>query len=315
MTQAKAPFHADVAPGPSGAQAFWAQTSDDLRIRLGLWSTPNARGTVFMFPGRTEYIEKYAPTAQELANRGLTTFAIDWRGQGLADRMTENRKVGHVDTFPDYQKDVAAMRAMAESLNLPKPWFLLAHSMGGCIGLRALNEGLPVEYAAFTGPMWGIRIAPHLQPFAFLLKHAMPAFGLGHQTPPTTIPDPYVHNAPFKNNMLTKDRAMWDMMGDQIRKYPDLGLGGPSYVWLREAVKECNWLHAQPSPDVPCVTYLGTDERIVHLGRIHDRMARWPNGHLEIMERGEHEVLVEVPEMRTQVFDDLASRFIKAEAA
>ncbi len=315
MSLVDAPYYDDVAPGPAGARAYWAHTSDGLRIRLGLWTAPSARGTVLLFPGRTEYIEKYAACAKDLADRGLTTLAIDWRGQGIADRMTDNRKVGHVDTFPDYQKDVAAMRDAAEELNLPKPWFLLAHSMGGCIGLRALTEGLPVDYAAFTGPMWGIRIAPHLRPFAFILKHTMPALGLGHLTPPTTVPEPYVLNAPYDDNMLTKDRSMWEMMGDQIRAHPDLSLGGPSYVWLREAVAECNWLHSQPSPDTPCVTYLGTDERIVHIGRIHDRMDRWPNGHLEIMEHAEHEVLMEVPDLRTKVFDDLAARFLAAKAA
>ena len=38
-----------------------------------------------------------------------------------------------------------------------RPLHLLAHSMGGCIGLRAVIEGMPVAACVFTGPMWGIK--------------------------------------------------------------------------------------------------------------------------------------------------------------
>jgi uncharacterized membrane protein YbhN (UPF0104 family) len=37
---------------------------------------------------------------------GLT---IDWRGQGLADRMLPDRRIGHVGKFSDYQTDLAAV--------------------------------------------------------------------------------------------------------------------------------------------------------------------------------------------------------------
>ena len=315
MSLPEAPYHADVAEGFLKAKAFWAQTSDGMRIRLGLWQAATPRGTVFMFPGRTEYIEKYAPVADGLATLGLNTFSIDWRGQGLADRMLDNPRVGHVLDFKDYQKDVASLIEAAEAMALPKPWFLLGHSMGGCIGLRSLIEGLPVAHAAFTGPMWGIRIAKHLQPLAFVLKRLMPAVGLGHLTPPTTVPEPYVLNAPFEDNLLTRDRQMWDMMADQIRTYPDLSLGGPSYVWLREAIAECNWLARQPSPKVPCVAYLGTNERIVLVERIHERMERWPGAHLELVNGGEHEVLMEGLGTRGPIFEDIAAHFFPSQAA
>jgi len=40
---------------------------------------------------------------------------------------------------------------------------------------------------------------------------------------------------------------------------------------------------------------------------VHKRMARWPNGTLDLIEAGEHEVLVEVPESRTHIFDACAA--------
>ncbi|MEX3314875.1 alpha/beta fold hydrolase [Sulfitobacter sp. PS-8MA] len=305
-----APLFTDIAPGPEGGRAYWAETSDGKRIRLGHWPLENARGTVLLFPGRTEYIEKYGLCAADLAQRGLGTLAIDWRGQGLADRMLPDRRIGHVDAFGDYQKDVAAMLRAARSLNLPRPYFLLAHSMGGCIGLRAVMEGLPVQAAAFTGPMWGIYVAPQLRAVAWSMAQLMPQIGQGHRLPPGTRIEPYPIITPFEDNLLTTDQQMYDMMRDQLAAHPELSLGGPSFVWLREALAETKHLAGRAAPNMPCVTFLGSNERIVATPRVHQRMADWKGGRLEIVEGGEHEVLLEVPELRKPIFDGLKKLFL-----
>lgn len=310
MDLAPAPLFNDVHPGPDGGVAHWAMTSDGKRIRVGHWSVEGAKGTVLLFPGRTEYIEKYGLTARALAARGLATLCVDWRGQGLADRLLDDPLVGHVESFPDYQKDVAAMMRVARELSLPRPFFLLAHSMGGCIGLRAAMEGLGVQAAAFTGPMWGIYVKPHLRGMAKLLAHVMPRIGKGHGLPPGTTTEPYVLAAPFEDNMLTTDRAMHDMMRDQIAAHPELALGGPSYVWLREAFAETLHLSERAAPNMPAVTWLGSNERIVGVPRIHERMDNWIGGRLEIVEGGEHEVLLETEALRTQVLDGVAKLFL-----
>lgn len=262
-----------------------------------------------MFPGRTEYIEKYGTTAAEFASRGLATMTIDWRGQGLSARMLDDPIIGHVDRFTDYQKDVSSMLRAARELGLPRPYFLVAHSMGGCIGLRAVMEGMPVQAAAFTGPMWGIRIATHLRLAAWLLSNVMPFVGKGHLNPPGTKTEPYVLSDPFADNMLTTDQSMHDMMRDQTLAHPELALAAPSYTWLREATRETKHLAGRSAPNLRCVTYLGTNERIVHVPRILERMESWKGGRLEMVEGGEHEVLMEQPHIRTPIFDDMTKLF------
>ncbi|MEL6587669.1 MAG: alpha/beta fold hydrolase, partial [Pseudomonadota bacterium] len=93
-----------------------------------------------MFPGRTEYVEKYSDAAAHLAAAGYASAAIDWRGQGLTTRPRHNKRIGHVEDFHDYQKDVQAMLAVCEAEELPRPYMLLGHSMGGLIGLRAVMD-------------------------------------------------------------------------------------------------------------------------------------------------------------------------------
>ena len=300
----------DVASGLNTGQAHWVTTPDGKRIRVGHWSVEGARGTVLIFPGRTEYIEKYGVVANELARRGMASLAIDWRGQGLADRLIDDRMIGHVDSFTDYQKDVSAVMRTARELGLPRPYFLLAHSMGGCIGLRAVMEGLPVQAAAFTGPMWGIYVKPQLRTIASILASVMPRIGRGNQLPPGSTADPYVLTAPFDDNMLTTDPAMFDIMRDQLTAHPELALGGPSYVWLREALAETKHLASRAAPALPAVTWLGSNERIVLVSRIHERMENWKGGRLEVVEGGEHELLLERPDLRNPVYDGLEKLFL-----
>ena len=304
-----APLFEAVAHGPDGGRADWLETTDGVPIRAVLWGAQAQKGTVLLFPGRTEYAEKYGPAAVELNARGYAVLTVDWRGQGIAGRMHARRDMGHVGRFTDYQKDVAALLAHARALSLPEPLYLVAHSMGGCIGLRALMEGLPVRAAMFSAPMWGIMMKGALRPFAWSLSSLSRPFGLSGTMSPGQAPHPYVLNAAFEENTLTNDPEMWAMMGRQIAAHPDLALGGPSLNWLYEALSEMRGLNRRPSPDYPVHVFLGTDEQIVDPARIHDRMGRWPGGELTVLEGGRHEVMMELPEMRTRFYDAARALF------
>ncbi len=309
-----APFYSDVAYGPEGGKAYWLTAEDGLQIRMGVWDgreTGANKGTVLIFPGRTEYIEKYGMSAQRLAERGYSSIAIDWRGQGLGQRMLSDRLIGHVEKFTDYQKDVRAVLAAVEALDLPKPLFLFAHSMGGCIGIRALMENLPVEAAMFTGPMWDIALPKWRRTAGWVITAMTPHVGLDKNLAPGSLRTSYVEANPFPNNMLTSDPDMYALLREQLAKYPDLGLGGPSNMWVREALTECRDLKLRPTPNIEVLTFLGTNERIVDVDVIHDRMARWPNGTLEMVDGGEHEIAMEGLETQAMVFDKTAALFDK----
>lgn len=314
MTLPPVPFFADLAEGPAGAQAHWLTADDGVQLRVGHFPSQARSGTVLLFPGRTEYLEKYGRTAADFAERGFDTFAIDWRGQGLADRLLDDKLTGHVHLFDDYQRDVAAMVAAATRLDLPKPWHLLGHSMGGGIGLRALMNGLPVASASFTGPMWGIAMAGPLRPAAWALSWGGASLGFGHVYTPGTKPISYIISEPFQGNLLTTDPEMWDYMRRQTEAQPELQLGGPSLRWLHQALAECRSLARMDAPRVPCLTFLGTNERIVDKVRITDRMTKWPGGRLEWIEGGEHECLMEGRATRSRIANELATHFKTSQA-
>lgn len=298
----------DAAPylgaGPDGGFARWLRTADKVRLRAVFWPLDGARGTVLILPGRTEHAEKYGPVAVDLARAGFACAAIDWRGQGLADRLLTDPLVGHVGRFADYQTDLATLLASAELAGgqpgLAGPRFLLAHSMGGAIGLRALVQGLPVAAAAFSAPMWGIVVPKGREPAIRRLSGLACRLGFGarYAPPPASGARVYLETAPFVGNMLTTDRIAWDFMRRQIAERREIALAGPSLSWLHQALVECHALRALPSPAVPTLTGLGSQERIVDTGAIVDRMNRWPDGKLLRIEGAEHEILMEAKPLR-----------------
>jgi lysophospholipase len=298
-----APLHADVADGPGNGRACWITTRDAVRLRVAVWNERGAKGTVLLLPGRTEYVEKYGRAAGDLARRGYCTISVDFRGQGLADRALADPMAGHVQDFAQYQHDIEAVMQAADRLGLPEPRFLMSHSMGGCIGLRALLQGLRVQAAAFSAPMWGISMAAWMRPVAQVLSTASGWFNLSHRYAPGTGGATYVLAAPFEANVLTSDPDMWAYMQRQVEAYPALALGGPSMGWLRAALAECYDLTLQDSPGYPAICALGLREKVVDPAPVHMRMARWPGARLDLYPTAEHEVIMETPADRARFFD------------
>lgn len=299
-----------MAEGPPGGQAFWLKAADGVRLRAGLWQQ-GAKGTVLLFPGRTEYIEKYGRLATDLAARGYSTFAIDWRGQGLADHLAPDPLIGHVNRFADFQKDVAALLKAAQALALPKPFHLMAHSMGGCIGLRALMNGLPVKSAVFSAPMWGIGLKPHLRPAAWVLTTAARLAGRGSHYAPGTGPVIYTRDAPFADNSLTTDPDMWAYMCRQVTTHAGLALGGPSMTWVNEALWEMARLRRGPFPGLPTLIALGSRERVVNPAAIRMVKSRWPGATFLELPGSEHEMIMETLPIRTRFLTAAVALFEK----
>lgn len=310
-----APFFAEIANGPEGGIAHWVTASDGIKTRVAHWvpaqkgARDALKGTVLIFPGRTEYIEKYGPAAADFLARGYASVAIDWRGQGIADRTSENPLLGDVVDFKDYQKDVAALMAHLSTLDLPQPYYLAAHSMGGCIGLSAVNEGLPVKAAIFSAPMWGILMSPPMRPIAWAISSLSRVLGFETAVAPGQSSENYLVRVGFAENTLTSDRDMFDFMKGQLAAHPELALGGPTLRWLNESLREMRELAQMPSPTLPCTTFLGSDEAIVEPSAIKSRMPTWTNGTLHMLAGGRHETMMETPKIRAEVFDAATALF------
>lgn len=304
-----APLYTDIARGPDGGEAAFLTCQDGVRVRTAHWPGGD-KGTMFLFQGRTEFIEKYGPTAKRFVEMGYHVVAIDFRGQGLSDRFGKHRNIGHVEKFSDFQYDIDAVMEFAASRGVPEPFYSLNHSMGGAIGLRAILRGLPFEKAIFTGPMWQIYFRPIMRPISKVILGTANLFNFDDSLAPTTKLRNYVFSAPFENNTLTNDREEWDWAQYQMTTHPDVELGGPSLRWLDEAIAESTYIRHAPPKSTPLICLCGENERINSKDAMRQLMARWPNGRYIEIPNAQHEILVSEPEAKKAAWGEI-SRFLQ----
>jgi len=302
-------------PSPA-AKAFWLRTEDGLRLRAGHWQAENPRGSVLLFPGRTEYLEKYDSLARELNAAGYDVLAADWRGQGLSDRLIADPRPGHVGRFTDYQRDVVELVVAADELSLPRPWHLLAHSMGGAIGFAALHDGLPVQSAVFSAPMLGLNRSAPVLLFARAFTATAERFGWGERpTPGSGGYDTFVLRCSFQANLLTTDGLRWARTVAEAASWPERAIGGVSNHWLSEALAEIRRMSTLPAPTLPVLVGLGSDERIVSSSAIRRRVADWPSARLMLLPGARHEPLMERDSIRTPFLQAMLAHFAAASAS
>lgn len=289
-----APFHADVAAAPKGAAARWLRTRDGKRIRAVFW-TGGSRGTVIVLPGRTEYVEKYGKVVGRLTARGFSVAVLDWRGQGLSDRDPPFPELGHVDDFRAYLLDLDALLAAPEIAAGPRPLLMLCHSMGGCVGLRALVERHDFAGSIFSAPMWGIRVGRAAGLLVRPLTGAASWIGLGRRPMPGSG---LGNRGGVEGNPLTTDLNAFQAAERQVTLHPELGLGPPSIRWISAAFREMAALRRLPSPGHPMLGFLGSEERVVEPQAVIARFGQASDAELVRCPGARHEILMEREEIQ-----------------
>ncbi|MGB0504754.1 MAG: alpha/beta fold hydrolase [Pikeienuella sp.] len=297
-----APFHAKVSRAPEGGEVFWLNAKG-ARIRAAVWAG-GERGTVILFNGRTEFIEKYGDVVTQLRERGFSVATLDWRGQGLSDRACDDPMKGHVSDFDEYQNDIETLLAAPQVAALKGPYVLIAHSMGGCIGMRALMDGrIKPAAALMSAPMLDIELPTPTRIAAGIVSRIAGWIGKDHTYAPQ--PDPTisaVEKQAFEGNLLTSDPDEYALMQAQLVAEPGFGLGAPTLGWMRAAFDEIADLRRNQPPATPMVIALGGKEGIVSPSAIHSHVQRAANCDLLPVEGAQHETLMETPERQAKVW-------------
>ncbi len=290
-------------PAPPGAIVESLRAVDGLTLRAVRWTpSGSVRGTVALFTGKSEFIEKYFETIGQLLDRGFAVAALDWRGQGGSARQLKNPRKGHIDDFSLYERDLNAFVSGMLEVSCPRPWFGLCHSMGAAIMLGIARAGrCPFERLVLTSPM--IQIADLRWPrLAQGLAEFLDALGLGGAFVPgsgSTIDAA----GSFAGNPLTSDRERFERTASVVRTDPSLGLGGPTIGWVHAAFR---WMRRFEDPDFPRAVMVPT--LVIASGADHvtdtratERFAeRLRAGRLIVVDGAAHEILMERDLFRNQ---------------
>jgi lysophospholipase len=292
-------------PVPSGAVTGVFQGHDGAPMRFARWEATRSpkRGTVCVFPGRGEYIEKYFEVIAELRRRGFAVAAMDWRGQGGSYRALPDHSRGHVVSFSAYDRDLVRFMKDVVLPDCPPPYVALAHSMGGNILLRhAVQPGSWFERMVLCAPM--IAIAPQRlkAPIAFARAYAEAGASVGlagwFVRGGSSMP---VECEAFEGNLLTSDRERFARNKAVLAAAPELGLGSPTIGWLRAALRSCARIGASQYPEqvkVPALIFAAGDDEIVSVAAIERFAVGLKVGTHILMPGARHEILQETDGVR-----------------
>jgi lysophospholipase len=292
-------------PIPLGASVGYLKGKRGVRLRYARWPSAlkQRQGTVCVFPGRAEFIEKYFEVVGELRRRGFAVAVLDWRGQGGSGRVFKNSLKGHVRDFADYEDDVARFMNEVALPDCPPPYYALAHSMGATVLLKAATmRGCWFSRMVLTAPMLKIADLPMSARAVAGLTGALTLSGFGRSAVPGGMQD---HRASqtFEDNPLTGDRERFLRNQSVLGVAPDLAVGPPTIGWVRAALAAMAIVESDKFPGrlrVPVLMLAAGEDRIVSSKAIEEFALRLKVGSKIELRGSRHEILHERDMIREQ---------------
>src|ERR1700716_590747 len=222
-------------PVPEDVVSGTIKTRDGAELRFARWAPPAGRkGTVCVFQGRTEQIEKYFETVRDLRDRGFAVATMDWRGQGHSSRRLRDPRKGYVRDFADFEIDVETFVQQVVLPDCPPPYFALAHSMGGAVMLRIAHAGKRwFDRIVLSAPMIDLPGHRTALPARVLLRILRLAGQGGRYIPGGN--GALTGTDSFVNNPLTSDPVRYARNAAILEEDPTLGIGSPAVAWADTA--------------------------------------------------------------------------------
>jgi len=281
---------------------------DSVNIYYKIFEQKNTGKAILISSGRTEAAIKYKELIFDLYNNGYSIYIHDHRGQGQSARMTEDPDMGYVSNFQFYIDDMKQFYDIYLAPKNYKKKYLVAHSMGGAIGMTYLEE-YPNDFdaAAFSSPMLGL-------PFGIctavnLLEGEEPEYVMGA----SKYDDSKDH---FEGNTLTGSKIRFDRMIDAFSKVSQARLGGATYEWVVKSCEQFDILYDNIDKiKTPFILFSAENEQIVA-----------PSAHQEFVERAQelkkdceayvvknaqHELFIEKDTQRIETINKMLNYFEK----
>lgn len=275
------------------------------RLRTG-WIDPRPRtrirATAITLPGFGGFAEQWFELFRDLLDRGIAVRHLDWRGQGGSDRYLDNSHKMHSQGYERDMQDLHDFLTRFVEINLDRPVFFLAHSMGAHIAMRYLAERPDAVAGAFlTAPMLRVNTvrAPH--GLVGAVAQTMTALGLGRSYLLGHEDWWFREHYPVEESRLSRDPVRYRVAQLYYRLEPSLRIGGGTWRWLHETFRSIGHLN-RPSVlrNIRTPLYLASagEDVIVDSSAQHRAARLLPDCHLEDYADAKHDIWMEVDSIR-----------------
>lgn len=275
-------------------------------IYYGYVLTDDAKGTVVLLSGLSEFSEKYYETIKELVARGLSVFTLDWYGQGRSARYFPDSQKRHSTGFAHDAEDLDHfISAIVQPTTNAQTLVMLAHSMGGNMGLRyAIQKPQTFKAIAISAPMIGIdaiRLLPKW--FVRFLLWILTPF---HRSYISGGHDWHEDIRMSEDNeIFSSDPVRKEIHNKWCLHAPALQIGSPTFGWIKAATESGNILLCHDYSDftIPCLFATAGDEKLVDNDATRRLSEKIPNCRLINIPLSKHEIMMETDEIRNRFWD------------
>jgi lysophospholipase len=280
------------------------KTPDGVTLRFARWLPPaGRRGTVCIFQGRSEWIEKYFETVRDLRARGFAVAALDWRGQGLSDRALSDRRKGYVRDFSEYDTDLETFMREIVLPDCPPPIFAIGHSTGSSVLIRAAHRGRRwFDRMVLVSPLIALGGVDYSMGTSAIIVRALKLAGFGAMYVPKSDTS-IIESRPFVGNILTSDPVRYARNAAILEAEPALALGAPTVAWTDAAFRAMRELRERSYPAhirQPILIVAGGNDAVVSNAAIEDFASLLRAGSHLVVVGAQHELLMEQDRFRSQ---------------
>lgn len=304
----------------ASASASASAGNQRLQLHYSCWQPAAATAALLLIPGRIEAGHKYLEFINEALQAGYQVFVLDHQGQGASERLDPQSQIGDVHNFNDYVADLNNFILHIVKPQTKLPLLALAHSMGGGILCRYLQQQTQHDLAAaiFCSPMWGILTQPVPQALALPLSRIISQLNNRCSQHSWYVPGqgPY-QNRPFIGNDLSQCVERYQWFRSLYQQFPAYQLGGISWRWLAQALSACQQMQQGPAPQLPCLLLQAAADQVVDnaaqtgLWQRFMQSATWQTASAHhLLPEAKHELLFESDVIRAQVFK-LINQFLQ----
>lgn len=252
------PFSSEVSSQthlPGKLNYFWNKgffnsfsRADEVNIHYAQFMQEDAGlDTIVLVPGRCESYLKYQELTFDLYHQGYNIFIIDHRGQGLSDRLLANIHKGYVNKFQDYVDDLQYLIKEIVTLHTSAKPYLLAHSMGGAIATRFMQDcPSAIKAAVISSPMLGFNSGFLSQNIAkALITSKLLINNITRNDPWYFLGQKNYSAISFTDNKLTHSPERYKHFIELYKNNKAIQLGGVTTHWLAQSIIAQNEIFAK----------------------------------------------------------------------
>lgn len=280
-------------------------------LRWGHLAADKPRIECVFVGGFGDFIEKQFETFRDLAARGISVWTMDWRGQGGSTRPKRWPHRPRARRFDRDADELAQFAAAKLQSGLPR--VLIAHSMGGAIGLLCLHRhGGLFDAAVLSAPMLGVPIGPTPPVLLRALTGPARLTGLGICHLPGRKRWPYPPPTP-EHSRISSDAERCRIRHAWISSNPALRLDQPTYGWLDPALSLIGRIGKRrflAGITTPILLGSAGRERVVAPAAHHRAARLLPDCTLVELPESKHEPFLERDTIRNAWLDEI-ERFLE----